>query len=141
MRKALCILILVSVLACAFAADNESVRTFFPANASPKAVFPIDAVIGQTCPVDASEDHGKLFAMLTEPYSFEWTQSHLSENERAALVQIFGSWLSANLGQGEVLMSVASKNAEGSVGISVRKNGSCMAFVLKDDLIIAMREL
>ena len=141
MRKILLCLAVLILMLCAFAADSENVRVFFPAKVTDRPLFPVDAVIGQTCSVSESDEHQILYEMLLEPYTFEWTQSHIREQERSALVKLFGSWLSDNLGSSDVLMSTSLRNSDKSVTISVRVNGSCMAFVLKDGLVISMKAL
>ena len=140
-RKAVLTLILLSLPFILSAADEGSARTFFPSKASAAEVLPVDATLGQISRPDASKAHIALCSMLLEPYSFEWTERHLREQERQALVRVFGQWLSENLGSEGFLMSVASENGDGSVSIGVRVNGGCMAFVLKDGLVISMKEL
>ena len=141
MRKALVCLIFVLVFSFAFADDEQTpIRVYLPSQAS-KTVYPVDKVIGQTCSVTETETHKALFSMLCESYSFEWTQSHIAEPERSAIVKLFGSWLSEHLGFSDYTLSVANANSDGSFGINVRAKDSCMAFVLKDNLIISMKEL
>ena len=79
--------------------------------------------------------------MLCESYSFEWTESHIAEQVRSAVVRLFGTWLSEHLGESDYILSVANANSDGSYGINVRAKDSCMAFVLKDDQIISMKQL
>lgn len=141
MRKFLLCLAMLILSLCAFAADSENVRVYFPSKATDRAVFPVDAVIGQTCSASESAEHQILYDMLVEPYTFEWTESHIREQERSALVKLFGSWLSENLGSSDILLSTSLRNSDSSVTISVRVNGSCMAFVLKDGLVISMKAL
>ena len=141
MRKALSLLFLILIPLCAFAEDVSSVRTAFPSRASKAGILPVDRTIGQTCSPDESEVHRILYGMLGEPYSLEWTESHIAEDVRAALVRLFGSWLSDHLGTSDIIMSVGNGNSDGSFGISVRMDGSCIAFVLKDSLIVSMKEL
>ena len=146
MRKGFVSLVLVllalsAFAGVAFAAEAQtSVRVFLPSKAvSP--VYPVDKVIGQTCPSTETEAHKALFSMLCEEYSFEWTESHIAESVRAAIVKLFGTWLSEHLGGTDYILSVANNNSDGSFGINVRAKDSCMAFVLKDNQIISMKEL
>lgn len=140
MRKICTFLALMCVALCAFAAEKQTVRTALPSKAS-AVLLPVDRTIGQTCSCTETEAHQALFDMLKEPYSFEWTESHIAEDVRTALVRLFGDWLSNHLGSSDILMSVANDNSDGSCGISVRIADSCMAFVLKENMIISMREL
>lgn len=140
MRKAIVSLFFILVAALSFAEDQTPVRVFLPSQAS-AAVYPVDKVIGQTCPSSETEAHKALFSMLCESYSFEWTESHIAEQVRSAIVRLFGAWLSDNLGESDYILSVANANSDGSYGINVRSKDSCMAFVLKDDQIISMRQL
>ena len=141
MKKTLLCLAMLILVFCAFASDSQNVRVFFPSKVTGRQIFPVDDGIGQTCSVTESSDHQILFEMLKEPYTFEWTESHIREQERSALVKLFGPWLSENLGSSDVLMSTSLRNSDSSVSISVRVNGSCMAFVLKDGLVISMKAL
>ena len=134
-------LFLVSVLLPAVA-ETPSVRVEFPASSSSdKAVLPTDGVIGQICDPDADEAHKVLSAMLGRGYSFEWTQECIAEEMRAPLVNLFGTWLSEHLPAENVLFSVSHENSDSSVSINVRIGAFCMAFVLKDNVIISMKEL
>ncbi len=141
MRKALLVSVLMLLAFCAFAADPTGVRTYFPSKATFSEILPYDEVLGQTCSATSSSEHQILLRMLQESYSFEWTQTHIRESERSAIVRLFGSWLSENLGSTDVLMSVSRRNEDGSFSISVRVNGHCMAFVLLDALVVSMKEL
>jgi len=146
MRKGFVSLVFVLLALSAFAgfafADDAqtSVRVFLPSKAA-KAVYPVDKVIGQTCPATETEAHKALFSMLCESYSFEWTESHIAEPVRSAIVKLFGDWLSEHLGGTDYILSVANNNSDGSFGINVRAKDSCMAFVLKDNQIISMKAL
>ena len=140
MKKICAAIILISVALCLCAADKPAVRTALPSKAS-AGILPVDRVIGQTCPSSETQTHQVLSGMLAEQYSFEWTESHIAQEVRQPLVRLFGNWLSEHLGSSDVLMSVANENSDGSCGINVRLGGGCMAFVLKDGLIVSMREL
>lgn len=140
MRKAFVSLIFILAAAVAFAEDQIPVRIFLPSQAS-SAAYPVDKVIGQTCPYSETQAHKALFSMLCESYSFEWTESHIAEQVRSAVVRLFGTWLSEHLGESDYILSVANANFDGSYGINVRAKDSCMAFVLKDDQIISMKQL
>ena len=145
MRKGFVSLVFVLLALFAFAdgvfvADQPSVRVFLPSKAT-TSVYPVDKVIGQTCSSSETETHKALFSMLCEQYSFEWTESHIAEPVRAALVKLFGDWFSEHLGGTDYILSVANNNSDGSSGINVRAKDSCMAFVLKDDQIISMKAL
>ena len=140
MRKISVVLVMICVALCACAAEKQTVRTALPAKAS-AVLLPVDRTIGQTCSSSETEGHRVLYDMLKEQYSFEWTESHIAQDVRVALVRLFGDWLSDHLGASDILMSVASDNSDGSCGINVRVADSCMAFVLKDNMIISMREL
>ena len=134
MRKAFLALVLSLVMLNVFAAEPQSPRTFFPSKVTDNVILPVDGTIGQTCSASESPEHIALASMLSEPYTFEWTQSHIREQERAA-------WLSKNLGSADVLFSLAHRNEDGSCSISVKVNGSAMGFVLSDGLVVAMKEL
>lgn len=140
MRKAFACLVFVLLASFAFAEDQLPIRIYLPSKAS-SALFPVDKVIGQTCPSSETETHKALFSMLCESYSFEWTESHIAEAVRPAVVRLFGSWFSEYLGFSDYILSVANANSDGSFGINVRAKDSCMAFVLKDNQIISMRQL
>ena len=140
MRKAFVSLIFILAAAVAFAEDQIPVRIFLPSQATSEA-YPVDKVIGQTCPNSETQAHKALFSMLCESYSFEWTESHIAEQVRSAVVRLFGTWLSEHLGESDYILSVANANSDGSYGINVRAKDSCMAFVLKDDQIISMKQL
>ena len=141
MRKAFLALVLSLVMLNVFAAEPQSPRTFFPSKVTDNVILPVDGTIGQTCSASESPEHIALASMLSEPYTFEWTQSHIREQERAAIVGLFGAWLSKNLGSADVLFSLAHRNEDGSCSISVKVNGSAMGFVLSDGLVVAMKEL
>lgn len=117
-----------------------SVRTFLPMNASESGLLPVDDTLGQIEQPDSDEAHSVLYAALHEEYSFDWTETHIAQPVRAALVRLFDKWLSTHLPCGEVLMSASRANADGSTAITVRTGGSCMSFVLSEGQIVSMRE-
>ena len=134
------IMILVAVLPL-YSAEVQSVRTYLPALASGDGMLPVDDVIGQTATPDCDDAHKALYGALGEDYSFEWTQTHIAQPVRSALVRLFDSWFSSHLPCSGILMSVSHVNADGSVGINVRIGGSCMAFVMSDSMIVSMKEI
>ncbi len=143
MRKTAVLSILLLLVASFSLYANDSVRTYFPflSKEATSLVLPVDSVIGQTAGSDSSETHLLLKKALGESYSYEWTQTYLAEETRASLVQLFGTWLSENLGKGGAIFSTLHRNQDGSVGINVRLNGSCMAFVLSEGRIVSMSQL
>ena len=78
---------------------------------------------------------------LQEAYSFEWTEKHIAAEVRSAIVRLFDSWFSNHLPCSWILMSASYVNADGSAGINVRADGSCMSFVLSGGMIVSMKEL
>ncbi len=139
-RTAVTLLLAVLVILPLCAATQSSVRTSLPANATWTGVLPVDSSIGQTAEPDSDEAHSVLYAALREEYSFDWTETHIAEDVRAALVRLFDKWLSTHLPCTDILMSVSRSNADGSTSITVRTGDSCMSFVLSDGLIVSMRE-
>ena len=139
-RKLVTFLLAVLVALPLCAAVQSSVRTSLPANSTGAAILPVDTSIGQTAEPGSDEAHAALYAALREEYSFDWTETHLAEPVRAALVRLFDKWLSTHLPCTGILMSVSRANPDGSTSITVRTGDSCMSFVLSDGLIVSMRE-
>ncbi len=123
------------------AQDSVPVRVAMPSKATGSPVLPYDRVIGQVVESDCDGNHVLLSGALHEDYSFEWTESHIASEVRSALVRLFDRWLSTHLPCTRILMSVSHVNADGSTGINVRADGSCMSFVLSDGMIVSMKEL
>ncbi|MBO4409911.1 MAG: hypothetical protein J5775_04075 [Spirochaetales bacterium] len=124
-------------LACA----QTTVRTFFPATRTGSSVLPVDSVIGQTADSSSSQFHLLVAKALRSEYSYEWTQKYIREDVRAALIRLFGDWLSANLPAKGFLLSVLHTNADGSVGINIRVGETCLAVVVADGQIVSMTRL
>ena len=139
-RTLITFLMVLIVLLPLCAAESQSARISLPKNATEAGILPVDSSIGQTAQPDSDEAHSVLYAALTEGYSFDWTESHLAEPVRAALVRLFDSWFSTHLPCTDILMSVSRVNADGSTAITVRTGDSCMSFVLSGGLIVSMRE-
>jgi len=139
-RASVTFLMVLIVLIPLCAAGSQSARTSLPKNATEAGILPVDSSIGQTAEPDSDEAHAILYAALREEYSFDWTETHLAEPVRAALVRLFDQWLSTHLPCGEILMSVSRSSADGSTAITVRTGDSCMSFVLSGGLIVSMRE-
>ena len=133
-------LMVILVMLPLFAGPPLSARTFLPMNASEAGLLPVDAVLGQVAQPDSDEAHSVLYAALREEYSFDWTETHIAQPVRAALVRLFDKWLSTHLPCTEVLMSVSRANADGSTAITVRTGDSCMSFVLSEGRIVSMKE-
>ena len=134
------ILVVLSVLPV-LAEDSVPVRIAMPSKATGSPLLPYDKVIGQVVEPDCDENHVLLSEALGEDYSFDWTESHIAAEVRPALVRLFDRWLSTHLPCTLILMSVSHVNADGSTGINVRADGSCMSFVLSDGMIVSMKEL
>ncbi len=140
MKRLVTALMLLSLALCAFASDG-GVRTVLPSLAGERPQLPIDTEIGQLGNFRDTREHEVLTGMLFEPYSFEWTERHLAQESREALVRLFGTWMSENLPASEMLISESRVNEDGSTVINVRLHGTCMAFVLRDGVIVSMKEL
>ena len=140
-KRVLLFIIILAALLPLSAAQQQSVRTYLPSLASEQGMLPVDDVIGQTAAPDCDDAHSALYGALGEEYSFEWTQTHIAQPVRPALVRLFDSWFSANLPCRGILMSVSHSNADGSVGINIRCGESCMAFVMSDGMIVSMKEI
>ena len=142
-NRILCLMALLIILATfpVLAGDSSSVRVTMPSTATKSPILPFDRVIGQVVEPDCDDNHLLLFNVLKEAYSFEWTESHIAPEVRTALVRLFDPWLSTHLPCYEILLSASYVNSDGSTGINVRADGSCMAFVLSDGMIVSMKEL
>ncbi|MBP5162717.1 MAG: hypothetical protein ILP16_07055 [Spirochaetales bacterium] len=134
------ILLILSVLPV-LAEDSVPVRIAMPSKATGSPVLPYDRVIGQVVEPECDDSHVLLSKALGEAYSFEWTESHIAPEVRSAIVRLFDSWFSTHLPCSFVLMSASHVNADGSTGINVRADGSCMSFVLSGGMIVSMKEL
>ena len=141
MGKRVLLFMIILAAALPLYAAQQSVRTFLPSLSSGQGLLPVDDVIGQTAAPDCDDAHRALSAALGEDYSFEWTQSHVAQPVRAALVRLFDGWFSTHLPCRGILMSVSHANADGSVGINIRCGESCMAFVMSDGMIVSMKEI
>ncbi len=140
MKKNLVLAMLMMLLCVSAFCAESSVRTGLPSLAS-SPQLPLDSMIGQVTSPDASDEHALLYRALSQEFSFEWTETYIREDVRAAIVDLFGPWLSSVLPASDLLMSVSHKNADGSIGLNVRVGESCMSFVLLDGLIVSMKEL
>ena len=140
-RIILLFMILIAAAMPLYCAGEKPVRTYLPAMASQRGMLPVDNVIGPVAEPDCDDAHAALYSALTEGYSFEWTQTYIAEPVRAALVKLFDSWFSTHLPCSGILMSVSHENADGSIGINVRTDGSCVAFVMSDGMIVSMKEI
>ena len=109
-------------------------------NAAGAGILPVDDALGLVAGPDSDEAHSILYSALLEEYSFDWTETHISQPVRAALVRLFDGWLSTHLPCSDILMSISRFNADGSTTITVRTGDSCMSFVLSDGLIVSMKE-
>lgn len=121
-------------------AAPSSARTALPMKASGAGILPVDDALGLVAQPDSDEVHMALFSALREEYSFDWTETHIAQPVRAALVRLFDGWLSSHLPCNDILMSISRGNADGSTTVTVRTGNSCMSFVLSDGLIVSMRE-
>lgn len=140
-RPFLLFIILIAAAMPLYCAEEKPVRTYLPAMASQHGMLPVDDVIGRIAEPDCDDAHVALSSALGEEYSFEWTQNHIAEPVRAALVRLFDSWFSTHLPCSGILMSVSHANADGSIGINVRAGGSCVAFVMSEGMIVSMKEI
>ena len=142
-NRFLCLLTLLIILAAfpVMADDLSSVRVTMPSKATKSPILPFDRVIGQVVEPDCDDNHMVLYNALKEAYSFEWTESHIAPEVRTALVRLFDPWLSTHLPCSEILLSASHVNADGSTGINVRADGSCVAFVLSGGMIVSMKEM
>ena len=134
----LAVLMILLALSPLFAGE---VRVAMPQNRSGSPMLPVDTVIGQVADENSDEAVRKLASALREEYSFGWTQTHISEEYRASLVKLFGSWFSETLPVSNVLFSVPYVNSDGTVGVNVRIGQVCMAFLLSGNQIVSMRQL
>ena len=139
-RKLALSLMVLFVMLPLCAAGLQSARTSLPATATQTGLLPVDSTMGQVAQPDSDEAHQVLSAALKEEYSFDWTETHIAEPVRAALVRLFDGWLSTHLPCTGILMSVSRINADGSTAITVRTGDSCMSFVLSGGLIVSMAE-
>ena len=142
-NRFLCLMASIIILSVfpVMADDSSSVRVTMPSKITKTSVLPFDRVIGQVVEPDCDDNHMFLFNALREAYSIEWTESYIAPEVRIALVRLFDPWLSTHLPCSEILLSDSFVNADGSTGINVRADGSCMAFVLSDGMIVSMKEL
>ena len=142
-KRCLCLMALIIMLAAfpVMADDSVPVRVAMPSKATESPILPFDRGIGQVVEPDCDENHRILFSALMEAYSFEWTESHIAPEVRQALVRLFDQWFSTHLPCSEILLSASHVNADGSTGINVRADGSCVAFVLSGGMIVSMKEM
>ena len=142
-NRCLCLMALLIIFVSfpALADDSTPVRVAMPSNVTESPILPFDRVIGQVVEPDCDDNHVLLYNALREAYSFEWTETHIAPEVRAALVRLYDQWLATHLPCSEILLSVSHVNADGSTGINVRADGSCMAFVLSGGMIVSMKEL
>ena len=122
------------------AAPAPSARVALPMKASGAGILPVDDELGLVAGPDSDEAHSLLYSMLREEYSFDWTETHIAQPMRAALVRLFDGWLSTHLPCRDILMSISRGNADGSTTITVRTGDTCMSFVLSEGRIVSMRE-
>ena len=136
--KRLSLMVVLVVFGGALACAQTSVRTFFPASRTGASVLPADSVIGQTADSASSELHMLVAKALKSEYSFGWTQKYIRADVRAAIVRLFGDWLSENLPAKSFLLSVVHTNADGSCGINIRVGETCFAVVIANGQIVSM---
>ena len=138
MKKTVFLLILVSLVLLPVLA--ESSRDAFLTSKHSNDVLPVDSVLGQTADSESSEDHRVLAQALAEEFSFEWLETYLAESFRETAAKLWSEKLSSILPANQFVMSVARKNADKSVSISVRllENSTVIHFAVRDGLIEAM---
>ena len=140
MKKSFAALLLILLVSVCGVSASE-IRIVMPQNRSGSMMLPVDSVIGQLADEDSDAAVRSLASALKQEYSFEWTQEHISEEFRASLVKLFGTWFSENLPVAGALFSVPYVNGNGTVGVNVRIGTVCMAFLLDGNQIVSMRLL
>jgi len=137
-KKTVFLLILVSLVL--LPALAESSRDAFLTSKHNNDVLPVDSVLGQTADSESSENHRMLAQALAEEFSFEWLETYLAESFRETAAKLWSEKLSSILPANQFVMSVARKNADKSVSISVRllENSTVIHFAVRDGLIEAM---
>ena len=137
MKKISAVLFLLIACFCVFA-EESSPRVYFPSLVNDH-LLPESASIGQID--ERTKEHAFMKEMLGKEFTYEWIVEYIPEGMRKAIIQLFGSWLAENLPMSELVMSVASENADSSVSINVKGKNGGMCFCVLAHQIIAMGNL
>lgn len=143
-RKFLTILSLLLVAAVSFASDvAQNLRLALPSLAldstlGAQEILPVDGEIGQVVQPEATSYHSLLKQAITSEFGYEWLEMYVNSASRAAIAEVFTSFLSENLPAKNFVMSALSQNGDKSVSISVRFEQAIVDFVLMDSQIVAL---
>ena len=103
-----------------------------------KEILPVDGVIGQIVQTDETIFHSFLASAISSDFGYEWLETYVNPDSRAAISSVFSSFLSENLPAKDFVMSALSQNGDGSVSISARINSNIVDFVIDGSYLVAM---
>ena len=133
------ILILFSLLLIPALGFSANSRISLPALGSEeKSVLPVDSVMGQIAQPNETVFHSFLAEVIYSEFGYQWLETYVEPNSKAAIAELFTQFLSENLPASNFVMSALSQNGDGSVSISVRINSTVIDFVVDGSYIVAM---
>lgn len=103
-----------------------------------KPLLPVDSVMGQLVQPDETIFHSLLAKAISSEFGYQWLETFVNPDSKAAIAEVFTSFLSENLPAKDFIMSALSQNGDGSVSISVRINSQVVDFVVDGSYIVAM---
>ena len=139
MNKVKKFFILFSLLLIPAVGFCANIRISLPALSSEEnSVLPVDSVMGQIVQPNETVFHSFLKETLSSEFGYEWLEKYVKTESKAAISEVFSSFLGENLPLKNFVMSALSQNGDGSVSISVRFNSKVVDFVVDGSYIVAM---
>lgn len=136
-KAALLILLLFACTCPLFAADD---LTSYLNGMKKTLMLPVSTKVGQTAENNATEEHRMLSEALSQPYGYEWLETYVAPDFRKGASELGADFFPNVLPSQGFVMSVAGKNADNSVSITVSfpSYDGRAVFVIKDNLICAL---
>ncbi len=139
MNKVKKFFILFSLLLIPAVGFCANIRISLPVLSSEEnPVLPVDSVMGQIVQPNETVFHSFLKEALSSEFGYEWLEKYVKAESKAAISEVFSSFLGENLPLKNFVMSALSQNSDGSVSISVRFNSKVVDFVVDGSYIVAM---
>jgi len=136
--RAVILILLFSV--CTFSVSAQDELGSYLKGMKKTLVLPVSSRVGQTAEFNATEEHKMLTKALGQPYGYEWLETYVAPDFRRAASELGADFFPNVLPAEGFVMSVAGKNADNSVSVTVSFAGyeGTAVFVIKDNLICAL---
>lgn len=135
-KKSLAAVVVLFLCFSGFASD--AVQKYLP-SLHRDSVYPKDIVMGQTSPASDSETLQFLSSVLSEEYSFEWSEKYFAEENKKALAMLYSSFLSSHIPTNQVLFSKEQTGSDKTVSVMARfSSGETATFTVIDGKIYSL---